>query len=47
VPRDLPLCHLPQGFPAGAVSGVPTAVGLLKKQNAQPPRSRLRRALSP
>jgi hypothetical protein len=29
------LCHLPH-LGAGAVSGVPTAVGLLKKQNAQP-----------
>jgi len=36
VPLDLPLCHLPQGEPAGAISGVPMAVGLLKKQNAQP-----------
>jgi len=35
VPLDLPLCHLPQ-LPAGAISGVPMAVGLLKKQNAQP-----------
>jgi hypothetical protein len=35
VPLDLPLGHLPQGA-AGAISDVPTAVGLLKKANAQP-----------